>query len=166
MSVEWCQKYGADAECDHTHPLHHLTWWDLSMLKLMRLDEAQRSTRGQFNVPDTPQGDLLVSCNATKSVKHFGMPQSVAQPADNSLRYAEHWLLDCQWLSLTQIFTNLPVMNLSDASRTLYSCHRGKRVGPGIPTVYGCPIARHGKEKVRAFSHQFVITWHDMGLRC
>ena len=75
----------------------------------------------------------MVSCEATKGVKYFGTSNAVAQPADNSWRYAEDGLVIGSSLTASDSEIHyLPVMNLSDAPRTLYA---GARIGEVYPVT-------------------------------
>ncbi len=74
-----------------------------------------------------PQTEVLVSCKATPGIKYFGTPHAAAQPTNNSWRYAEDGLVIGLSLTAPDSGTHyLPVMNLSDAPRTLYE---GARIG-------------------------------------
>ncbi len=80
-----------------------------------------------------PQTEVMVSCEATKGVKYFGTSNAVAQPADNSWRYAEDGLVIGSSLTASDSETHyLPVMNLSNAPRTLYA---GARIGEVYPVT-------------------------------
>ncbi len=80
-----------------------------------------------------PQTEVMVSCKATKGAKYFGMPKAVAQPADNSWRYAEDGLVIGSSLTASVLEIHyLPVMNMSDAPRTLYA---GARIGEVYPVT-------------------------------
>ncbi len=64
--------------------------------------------------------EVLVSCKATQSIKHFGTFCAVAQPASNSWRYAEDGLVIGSSLVTPDKATHhKPVMNLADTTRTL-----------------------------------------------
>ncbi len=91
----------------------------------IRANYAKVKVARRIQLP--PQTDVMVSCEANKGVKYFGMPNAVAQPADNSWRYAEDGLVIGSSLTASDSETHyLPVMNLSDAPRTLYA---GARIG-------------------------------------
>ncbi len=80
-----------------------------------------------------PHTEVIVSCQATSNVKNFDTPYAIAQPADNSWRYAEDGLVI--GLSLTAPDSgmhHLPVINLSDAPRTLLV---GARIGDIYPAT-------------------------------
>ena len=65
--------------------------------------------------------EVLVSCKATQSIKHFGTSCAVAQPVGNNWRYAEDGLVIGSSLVAPDKATHhIPVMNLSDATRTLH----------------------------------------------
>ena len=48
----------------------------------VRANHAKLKIARPIELP--PQSSVLVSCKATKSAKHFGMPHVVSQPVDNS----------------------------------------------------------------------------------
>ncbi len=76
--------------------------------------------------------EVLVSCKASQSIKHFGMACAVAQPASNTWRYAEDGLVIGSFLVAPDKATHhIPVMNLSDATQTLYK---------GTPLEDVCPV--------------------------
>ncbi len=76
---------------------------------------------------------MLVSCKATPGIKYFGTLHTVAQPTDNSWRYAEDGLVIGLSLTAPDSRTHyLLVMKLSDAPRTLYE---GARIGEVYPVT-------------------------------
>ncbi len=82
-------------------------------------------------IPLPPQTVVLVSCKAIPGIKYFGTPHAVAQPTDNSWRYAEDGLVIGSSLTAPDAGTHyLPVMNLSDAPRTLYGSGRFIQLPP------------------------------------
>ncbi len=69
-----------------------------------------------------PKTEVIVSCKATKGVKYFGTPNAVAQPADNSWRYAvDDMIIGSSLTASDSEIRYLLVMNLSGAPRTLYA---------------------------------------------
>ncbi len=78
-----------------------------------------------------PHAEVLVSCKATHSIKHFGTACTVAQPASNSWHYAEDGLvIGSSLVAPDKVIHHIPVMNLSDATQTL---HEGTRLGDIFP---------------------------------
>ena len=76
---------------------------------------------------------MLVSCKATPGIKYFETSHAVAQPTDNSWWYAEDGLVIGSSLTAPDSGTHyLPVMNLSDAPRTLYE---GAQIGEVYPVT-------------------------------
>ncbi len=74
-----------------------------------------------------PHTEVLVSCKATQSIKHFGTFCAVAQLASNSWHYAEDGLVIGSSLVAPDKATHhIPVMNLSDSTQTL---HEGTQLG-------------------------------------
>ncbi len=97
----------------------------------VRANHAKLKIARRIELP--PQSEVLVSCKAAKSIKYFGTPHAVAQPADNSWRYAEDGLVIGSSLIAPDTDTHyLPIMSLSDAPRTLY---KGARIGEVYPVI-------------------------------
>ncbi len=97
----------------------------------IRSNSAKLKVARRIQLP--PQTEVLVSCKATSGIKYFGMPHAVAQPTDNSWRYAEDGLVIGSSLTAPDSGTHyLPVMNLSDAPRTLY---KGAQIGEVYPVT-------------------------------
>ncbi len=91
---------------------------------------------------------MLVSGKATQTIRHFGTSCAVAQPASNSWRYAEDGLvIDSSLVTPDKATHHIPVMNLSDATRTL---HEGTRLGDIYP--------------VASFKHVQEMLWVDSDL--
>ncbi len=91
---------------------------------------------------------MLVSCKATQSIKHFGTSCAGAQPANNGWHYAEDGLVIGSSLVAPEKATHhIPVMNLSDATRTL---HEGTRLGDIYP--------------VESFKHVQEMLWVDSNM--
>ncbi len=87
-----------------------------------------------------PHSEVLVSCKATQSTKHFVTSCAVAQLASNSWRYAEDGLIIGSSLVAPDKATHhIPVTNLSDATRTL---HEGTRLGD----IYPVESLKHAQE--------------------
>ncbi len=64
-----------------------------------------------------PNSEVLVSCKATRSIKHFGTSCAVAQPASNRWRYAEDWLvIGSSLVAPGKMTHHIQVMNLSDVT--------------------------------------------------
>ena len=57
----------------------------------IRANSARLKVARRIQLP--PQTEVLVSCKATPGIKYFGRPHTVAQPTDNSWRYAEDGLV-------------------------------------------------------------------------
>ncbi len=99
------------------------------------LPERVRSSHARLKlarrVKLPPHLEVLVSCKATQSIKHFGTSCAVAQPANNSWHYAEDGLVIGSSLVTPDKATHhIPVMNLSDTTRTL---PEGTRMGDIYP---------------------------------
>ncbi len=75
-----------------------------------------------------PHTEVLVSCKAKQSIKHFGTACGVAQSASNSWQYAEDALVIGSTLMAPNKATHyILVMNQSNATRTL---HEGTQLFP------------------------------------
>ncbi len=97
----------------------------------IRANSAKLKVARRIQLP--PQTEVLFSCKATPGIKYFGMPHAVAQPTNNSWRYAEDGLVIGSSLTASDSGTHfLPVMNLSDAPHTLYE---GARIGEVYPVT-------------------------------
>ncbi len=59
--------------------------------RVFRANHAKLKAARRIQLP--PQTEVMVCCKATKGIKYFGTPSTVAQPADNSRRYAEDGLV-------------------------------------------------------------------------
>ncbi len=57
----------------------------------IRANSAKLKVARRIQLP--PQTEVLVSCKAAPGIKYFGTPHAVAQPTDNSWRYAEDGLV-------------------------------------------------------------------------
>ncbi len=80
-----------------------------------------------------PCTEVLVSCKAGQGTKYFGTSHMVAQPSGKSLHYAEDGLVIGSSLLARNSETHcIPVMNLSDAPRTLLP---GARIGDVYPVT-------------------------------
>ena len=80
-----------------------------------------------------PYSEVVVKCQATSNVKHFNTPYAIAQPADNSWRYAEDGLVIGSSLTAPSAGAHqLPVLNLSTTPRTLPA---GTRIGDLYPAT-------------------------------
>ncbi len=80
-----------------------------------------------------PHTEVLVSCKVGQGTKYFGTPHMVVQSSGNSWRYAEDSLVIRLSLLARDSETDcIPVMNLSDAPRTL---HPGARIGYVYPVT-------------------------------
>ncbi len=79
-----------------------------------------------------PHTEVLVSCQATQSIKHFGTSCAVAQPASNSWPlYAEDgFVISSSLVAPDKLIHHILVMNLSDDTQTL---HEGTRLGDIYP---------------------------------
>ncbi len=78
-----------------------------------------------------PHSEVLISCKATQSIKHFGTSCAVAQPASNNWHYAEDGLVIGSLLVTPDKATHhIPVMSLSDTTPTL---PEGTRLGDIYP---------------------------------
>ncbi len=98
------------------------------------LPERVRSSHARLKlarrVELPPHSEVLVSCKATQSIKHFGTSCAVAQPSSNSWRYAEDGLVvGSSLVAPDKVTHHILVMNLSDTTRTL---HEGMRLGDFI----------------------------------
>ncbi len=85
----------------------------------VRASHARLKLARQVELP--PHTEVLVSCKATQSIKHVGMACAVAQPASTSWHCAEDGLvIGSSLVAPDKVIHPIPVMNLSDATRTLY----------------------------------------------
>ncbi len=93
-----------------------------------------------------PYSEVLVKCQATSNVKRFDTPYAIAQPADNSWRYAEDGLVIGSSFTAPSLGAHqLPVMKLSNAPRTLPA-------GTGIGYLYPAASLRQTCEMFEAES--------------
>ncbi len=81
------------------------------------LPERVRASHARFKLAQRvelpPHSEVLGSCKATQSIKHFGTSCAVAQPASNSWRYAEDGLaIDSSLVAPDKATHHIPVMNL------------------------------------------------------
>ncbi len=96
-----------------------------------RVKHAKLKLARRVELP--PHTEVLVSCKAGQGTKYFGTPHMVAQPSGNSWRYAEDGLVIGSSLLARDSETHcIPVMNLSDAPRTL---PQGARIGDVYPVT-------------------------------
>ncbi len=85
----------------------------------VRASHARLKLARRVELP--PHSEVLVSCKASQSIKHFGTSCAVAQPANNSWRYAEDGLvIGSSFVSPDKATHHIPVMNLSAATRSLH----------------------------------------------
>ena len=95
----------------------------------VRTSHARLKLAWRVELP--PHTEVLVSCKATQSIKHFGTSCAVAQPAGNSWCYAEDGLvIGSSLVAPDKVTHHIPVMNLSDATWTL---HEGTQMGDIFP---------------------------------
>ncbi len=88
-----------------------------------------------------PHTEVVVKCQATSNVKRFDMPYAIAQPADNSWRYAEDGLVIGSSLTAPGSgMHQLPVMNLSNAPRTLPARTRIGDLNPATSLRQTCEM--------------------------
>ncbi len=85
------------------------------------LPERVRSSHARLKLSQRvelpPHSEVLVSCKATQSIKHFGTSCAVAQPASNSWRYAEDGLvIGSSLVTPDKVTHHILVMNLSDTT--------------------------------------------------
>ncbi len=99
--------------------------------------EHTKATRAKLKlarcIEVPPHSEVVVKCQATSNVKRFDTPYAIAQPADNRWRYAEDGLVIGSSLTAPGSGAHqLPVMNLSNAPRTLPA---GTRIGDLYPAT-------------------------------
>ncbi len=83
----------------------------------VRASHARLKLARRVELP--PHSEVLVSYKVTQSIKHFGTSCAVAQPASNSWHYAEDRLvIGLSLVAPDKASHDVPVMNLSDATRT------------------------------------------------